>query len=58
MLHSEDQNNNQQFAFTNRSNFFDLYENIDANIELDTYITQYEMTENEDILSLIDIIAP
>lgn len=32
MLHSEDQNDNQQFAFTNRSNFFDLYENIDANI--------------------------
>ena len=38
------------------SKFFDIFENVDNNLEIENYISLYHETNNPDILSVLDLL--
>lgn len=54
IVYSDDSNLN----YTNMSKFFDIYGNAEQNIEIENYIALYNETNNQDILSVLDLLLP
>ena len=54
IVYSDDGN----LDYINMSKFFDIFENVDNNLEIENYISLYHETNNPDILSVLDLLLP